>query len=688
MMFLSLRVRKIFLNMPTLALAYLGGAIAAGIIGCSAMAIEEEKAPQVAKPAEVQPQAQAQQKTLQPPAAIKEATLEEQAFKTQDLSIGEERGQTILRLKFSTPVTQYRHFTLTMPSRIVLDIYGETKRVARAETFNVNTHWVGTLRLSSSEGYLRLVTDITAAAVPTYVVEPENGGLKVVIGPVNPQYTAKKELQLVQGGRRADVQIAGAKPGVAETGAGQIPPGQATGAQTPAGQSNVTGEKKYAGQRISLDFKDADIKNVFRLLAEVSGLNIVVTGDVARKVTVRLVDVPWDQALDLLIDTNGLGKEQVGNVVRISTAGQLKTESDARTAAKKAKENEESVQTAYFSINYAKAKDLVDKIKPVLSKHPEANLVSDDRSNTIVVRDIKRGIDDANALISRLDTRTAQVLIESNLIETSPTFARALGMQLNFDAPMKNEPVASVNATTGAITGRSSRINTSFPAGSPFSGSPFFSILESRMGAFRNINAALSAAETEGNVKIISRPSVVTLNNVPSTISSLRILRITLPTSTNIASGTGAAAGAAVATERVNTGIILTVTPQVSSDGFVLMNINVKSSSIAATSGGSSSSVIPFDELSREANSNVLVRDGETIVIGGIMKDTSSTSESGIPYLKDIPVLGWLFKNIRWQKDFEELMVFITPRIIAGGSENLPNAEQLWREQMKKTTGG
>ncbi|MEK6561968.1 MAG: hypothetical protein AABZ59_02195, partial [Candidatus Binatota bacterium] len=107
-----------------------------------------------------------------------------------------------------------------------------------------------------------------------------------------------------------------------------------------------------------------------------------------------------------------------------------------------------------------------------------------------------------------------------------------------------------------------------------------------------------------------------------------------------------------------------------------------------ATSGGTSSTVIPFDELSREANSNVLVRDGETIVIGGIMKDTSSTSESGIPYLKDIPVLGWLFKNIRWQKDFEELMVFITPRIVAGGSENLPTAEQLWREQMKKTTGG
>ncbi len=676
MMFSSLRMRKFFPNMPTLALVYLGGAIAAGVIGCSTMAIEEEKTPQVAKPAEVQPQAQAQQKALQPPAPIKEATLEEQAFKIQDLSIGEERGQTTLRMKFSTPVTQYRHFTLTMPSRVVLDIYGETKRLARVETFSIDTHWVGILRLSSSEGYLRLVMDITAASVPAYVVEPENGGLKVVIGPVNPQYTAKKDVQLIRAGKRGDVQVAEAKPG-----------GAASEAQASAAQTGSTAEKKYTGQKISLDFKDADIKNVFRLLAEVSGLNIVVTGDVSRKVTVRLVDVPWDQALDLLIDTNGLGKERVGNVVRISTSTQLKAESDARTAAKKAKENEEDLQTAYLSVNYAKVKDLVDKIKPVLSAR--GTVVPDDRSNTIIVRDIKKYIDEANTVVSRLDTRTAQVLIESNLIETTPTFARALGMQLSFDTPFHNNPVASISTTDNqTITGRSSRVSTSFPAGTPFSGAPFFSLLENRMGVFRNINAALSAAEAEGNIKIISRPSVVTLNNVPSTIQSLRILRITLPTSTNIASGTGAAAGAAVATERVNTGITLTVTPQVSSDGFILMNISVKSSSISPTSGGTSASVIPFDELSREALSNVLVRDGETIVIGGIMKDTSVTSESGIPYLKDIPLFGWLFKNIRWQKDFEELMVFITPRIIAGGSENLPGAEQLWREQMKKTTGG
>jgi type II secretory pathway component GspD/PulD (secretin) len=168
-------------------------------------------------------------------------------------------------------------------------------------------------------------------------------------------------------------------------------------------------------------------------------------------------------------------------------------------------------------------------------------------------------------------------------------------------------------------------------------------------------------------------------------------LRISLPNSTNIATGSGSsAAGSAVATEKVPVGIILTVTPQVSSDGFVLMNINVKSSSIAAsaTVGGGTAGVIPFDELNREAVANVLVRDGETIVLGGILKDTGSTSESGFPFLKDIPFLGWLFKSVRQQKDFEELMVFITPRIATAGSENLPSAEQLWRDQMKRTEGG
>ena len=401
----------------------------------------------------------------------------------------------------------------------------------------------------------------------------------------------------------------------------------------------------------------------------------MVTSDVNRRVTLRLVEVPWNQALNLLINTNGLGKEQIGNVVRISTATQLKTERDAVAAARKSEKNFEPLQTVYFNVNYATVKDLEAKVKTVLSKRPDAVLVVDEWSNMTMIRDVKTDLEDTSTLVARLDTRTPQVLIESNLIETTPTFARALGLELNFDAPIYNNIVAD----------RSVQVRSSFPAGSPAGATPFFSVIQNRVGALRNLSARLSAAEEEGRIKIISRPSVVTLNNVQSTIQSLRILRVKLPeNSTSIATGTGASAGAAVATEKIPVGVTLTVTPQVSSDGFVLMNIMVKSSSVGTASPGLT---VP-DEISREAISNVLVRDGETIVIGGIMKDTTQESEAGIPYLKDIPIIGWMFKRIRWQKDFEELVVFITPRVVSGGSENLPSAEQLWREQMKKTEGG
>jgi type IV pilus secretin PilQ/predicted competence protein len=650
-------VRRFFQSQGFIGIASI--AAAATFSACVPAAMEEDAAGK-------RPQDSAQRQTPAPQPAVKEPSLQEQPFRLQDLSVQEERGQTTVRVKFSDAVNQYRHFSIAQPSRIVLDVFGPVKQLPQVETYRIETHWLSVLRVSSGEGHLRVVMEVAAATVPVYTIEPESGGLKLVIGPVNPQHTAKRDVWLVQNGRRVDISMAQGTP-------------SASRAQGSAAGMEIKGAKAYSGQKISLDFKDADIKNVFRLLAEVSGLNIVVTDEVNKRVTVRLVDVPWDQAMDLLIDTNGLGKEQMGNVVRISTAGQMKAERDALSAAQKAQENLEPLQIAYLNVNYAKVKELVDKIKPVLS--PRGVVFPDDRSNTVVVRDIRKGIEDANEIVSRLDTRTPQVLIESNLVEATPTFSRALGATLKF--------------------GRNAEINSPFPAGTPSGGIPFVKIFQNKFGGLRDLDLQLTAAEKSGDIRIISRPSIVTLNNVASSIKSQRILRITLPSSsTSIASGTGAsAAGSATATEKIPVGVELTVTPQVSSDGFVLMNIKVISSSIAdsptvPTSSSSSSntsgggSVIPFDELNREAVSNVLVRDGETIVIGGILKDTKQTSESGIPWLKDVPVLGWLFKNQRWQKDYEELIVFITPRIIAAGSTNLPTAEELWRDRMAQTQGG
>jgi len=613
-----------------------------GVAGCSMGNDAPAKSP-----------AQAVQAAMtQKPAAAKPQSPAAPNYAIDELAVREERGQTILQVKFAQPVNQYRHFTLPQPARIVLDILDKVPAAPTDEIFRIDTNWVSALRVNSGENGLRLVTEIAAAAVPAYTVSPDNGGLRIVIGAMDPNIPTKRNSVIVQAGRRLSGSISGTEPR----------------GPSVSSEERPSGEKTYTGQKISLDFKDADIKNVFRLLAEVSGLNIIVTADVNRRVTLRLLEVPWDQAMDLIISTNGLDKEQIGNVVRISTAGTFKAERSDLLAAKKAREDFEPMQTVYYNLNYATAKDLEPNIKKLLSRRTDAALVIDDRSNTIMVRDIQKSIEDVNALVAKLDSRTPQVLIESNLIETTPTFSRALGIQM--ETLFNNGRVRS---------------STRFRADPPFNdgsltffenASPIFTPASGFNFAYlgNNVAALLSAAEAQGNVKIISRPSVVTLNNKESQIESANIVRIRTSAAT---------VGEAGSLREIRAGITLKVTPQVSADGFVLLNITAKSSTLDF---GRTVDGIP-QENTREAKANVLVRDGETVVIGGIMKDTSSNSESGVPYLKDIPYLGWLFKKSSWQKDFEELIVFITPRVIAAGSVNLPSAEQLWRDQLNQTQG-
>jgi type IV pilus secretin PilQ/predicted competence protein len=639
-----------------------------GFAGCAPTVNEQKNTTGGVVEGAATAQGRLEQKGGQRLASAKQDTPQTQLVRVQDLSVREESGQTILQLKLTKPVSQYRHFPLTQPARVVVDMFNDSTWQADVESFRVGTTAVSAVSFSSGEGYLRMTIEMPTSTVPSYMITPEEGGIKVVFGFSDPKASDKRVFDLVRGGIK--IEAKSAVRGAVSMDAGQV--------ASPKEEPPAEG-KKYIGQKLSLDFKDADIKNVFRLLAEVSGKNIVVTDDVNRKVTLRLVEVPWDQAMDLIITTNGLGKDEMGSVIRISTTARLEADRVQQKKTERAREDAEPLQTAYFNINYARVKDLESKVKTLLTKRPDAALVIDERSNTMMVRDIKQSVDDVSALIAKLDTRTPQVLIESNLIETTPSFARSLGFRFRFSTPGGT----TISNAAGAPEPYTA-FTPLFP-NTPIGLGGSVSVIQNAVGGIRDLASALEAAEREGNIRIMSRPSVVTLNNVASTIRSERILRILLPASTNIATGTGSsAAGAAVATERVPVGIILTVTPQVSSDGYVLMNINVKSSTLGAQSQGS---VIP-DELNREAVANVLVKDGETIVLGGILKDTSQDSESGVPYLKDIPVLGWLFKNQRVQKDFEELMVFITPRLTSAGSENLPAAEQLWREQMKQTEGG
>jgi type IV pilus assembly protein PilQ len=456
---------------------------------------------------------------------------------------------------------------------------------------------------------------------------------------------------------------------------------------------------EYSGQRISLDFKDADIQNVLRILADVSGLNIITTEEVQGKLTMRLVDVPWDQAFDSILHAKNLDSVRDGNIIRVSTVDQLKKEREAQRAADEAQKAVEPLEVRYLKVNYAKADEkMVKKIQEVLTDRGSATW--DERTNTIVVRDIASGVANARELVGHFDTQTPQVLIESNIVEAQKNFLRDLGIQWGVankvgpdtgNSTGQNFP-GTINAGGILAGGKNSPATTvpfiaDFPAAAvaPGAGTAYDILLGSIDGS-TTLDARLTALETDNKIKIISRPRVVTLNNQSATIEALRILRVPLPsTGTVIATGAGGVAGSSqAATEKINTGITLTVTPQVSSDGFIFLDVFAKSSTTAPSSVASNTVVVP-DEISRQAESHVLIKDGETFVLGGVYQDNLTRGEQGIPYLRSIPVLGWAFKSHTDNDVRAELLVFVTPKTIVGrGSEDiaqLPTGETLWQNR-------
>jgi type IV pilus secretin PilQ/predicted competence protein len=561
------------------------------------------------------------------------------------------------------------------------------------------------------------------APVPAVAVEVEESAVEVV--PPTPRATQKKEKarKAVAAPPAYDpeaiaaLEEAAALADAAEADVAPRPMLMAAAARTsptepphhrtsvPRAPSSAVGTQGYRGNRISLDFKDADIQNVLRVLADVSGMNIIATDDVKGKITLHLSDVPWDQALDLVLRTNRLEATQEGNVVRISTINRLKEEREALLAAKDAERDLEPLRIAYQRVNYARADEaLIDKVKGVLTDR--GSVTFDDRTNTIIVRDVQRGITDAEQLIRELDVQSPQVLIEANIIEATEDFARGLGVQWGYQyngGPSTGTPTGS--NFPGSIGIGGSGLGAGVPAPPTGTGAlptpvPFLadfpvpanfasgfgagsgSALNLALGSLdgaSQLSARITALEEEGKGKVISRPRVITMNNVAATIQSLTILRVKLPsTGTVINTGTGGVAGGqTTATEKINTGITLVVTPQVSADGYVLMNIYAKSSvpDFARAVDG-----IP-NEISREANSNVLIRDGETVVLGGIFRHIGDDREAGIPYLRDVPGLGWLFKRRLDTKRQEELLVFLTPKVVDAGSAALPPAERLWQER-------
>jgi len=416
--------------------------------------------------------------------------------------------------------------------------------------------------------------------------------------------------------------------------------------------------KQYTGEKIALDFYESDVKNVFRILQEVSGKNFAIDQDVAGKVTLTLdKPVPWDQVLDLVLKMNQLDKVPDGNIIRITTSETLKKEEEFNraglTAAKKAMEEEAAVEpliTEYISVNYANAtEEILPKIEPILSEN-RGKVSADQRTNLIIITDTVENIKTAREIIKNLDKVTPQVIIEARIVEATTNFSREIGTQWGAEGGIQNnDPAAGIGPQRsydifGGTYGYNVAMNFPITAVNPASiGFNFLRIAGSPL----LLNARLLAMESQGEGKIISSPKIVTLDNKKAVIKQgLRYPYNKLDESGN------------TVTVFEDIDLVLEVTPHMTPDQRISMIINITKNDLGIIIDGQQSFT------TKEASTELLVNDGNTVVIGGIIKTTKKFSEQGLPWLAKIPLLGWLFKSTNKSDEKEELLIFITPRIV------------------------
>ncbi len=425
--------------------------------------------------------------------------------------------------------------------------------------------------------------------------------------------------------------------------------------------SGAPQRREYSGRRITLEFHDIEVRNLLRLIADVSKKNIVVADDVQGRVTVSLKNVPWDQALELVLKTKGLDKEEMGNVIRIAKFEEIAKEQEARAKAAAARAPLIPLKVRLIPVNFAPAKEIAARVKEVLSER--GTVSTDDRTNVLIVKDIQEALARAEGLVRNLDTEIPQVRIESRIVEASSNFAKQIGVQWGGNAGFAQttgNPTGLIfpniatagggsggGPTTGTANNPNYAVNLPAPVGQGSGGALGF-VFGSAGGAF-NLNLRISALENSGVVKTISAPSVATVDNKEATIGQ----GISIPFSQTSAAG--------VNTTFIEAKLELKVTPHVSADGSILMKIKVTNNQpnpqLTGANGQPSIS-------KREADTEALVKDGETTVIGGIYTRQTANRSNDVPFFSKIPVLGWFFRSKTDSDDHTELLIFITPRIL------------------------
>lgn len=412
--------------------------------------------------------------------------------------------------------------------------------------------------------------------------------------------------------------------------------------------------KVYTGRRVSLEFQETDVQDILRLIADVSKLNIVTGDDVKGKLSLKLIDVPWDQALDIILTTLGLDKTQHGNIIRVAPSDKLRKEREVALANDKAAKQLEPLKLRLLNVNYAKADELAARIKNLLSERGSVD--TDTRTNTLIVKDIREHLSRVENLVRALDTQTPQVRIEARIVQANDQFTKNLGIQwgptLHLDGTNSKERPWEFPRTITAGGGNDSA-TFAIPgfAVDALPGTAKGGALGFRLGSVSNIfnlDLQLQYLEQESLGRVVSRPSISVLDNKSASIIQGSKVPFT---------SSSANSGTSVSFQDV--GISINVTPQITSDGSVIMKVHTSANEILDTAVGGN----PIT-TTRESNTEMLVRSGKTSVLGGVFKTSDTSAKGGVPGLYNLPVLGWLFGNSSQKTTREETLVFITPYIL------------------------
>jgi type IV pilus assembly protein PilQ len=458
----------------------------------------------------------------------------------------------------------------------------------------------------------------------------------------------------------------------------------------------------YSGNRVTFNFQDIPTRSVLQLIADVSDLNIVVSDSVSGNVTLRLINVPWDQALDLVLQTKGLDKRQNGNVIWIAPQQEIATREQAIAEAKQKLQDVKQTITVYIPISYGKAKDIAALLSAKQAGaqggggqgsgasggflSPRGRVTSDDRTNTLLVVDTPERVEEIRSLVSKLDKPVQQVLIESRVVVATDNFARELGAKFGISggyqtgntivstsgslaaadqmanialanrvAGFGGLPVSSPGAVGGGIQvpNIGNRLNVNLPS-SKSAGSFGLAIL----GADYLLDLELSAAQTEGRSELISSPRVITANQQEADIKQgQEIGYVTVQG--------GGGGGLAQATVQFKEAVLeLKVTPTITADNRVYLTLDVKKDAINSLVPNPGGGFVPQLDK-REITTSVLVDNGQTVVLGGVYEFDKSTDVTKVPFLGDIPGLGALFRDTKKNNTKAELLIFVTPRILS-----------------------